>query len=226
MQENVFVTPEGDIVLGDFGLAKVLLPPDTHSGLTTTSAPVSVPWCSPELLANPKCRTLQTDIWAFACCILEVRIHCIPTGAAFTDRGSQIVDQVGPYADIEGVGPFPISYAILKGTLPGPSNCLRRVPDLRRIAEDCWNSNPSKRPTASECCSRLSAIVSTQVSPEKLERTTDCAILLCRLFQTPPGLPLREVREKPSQHRLRHRGPTAKMWVDRAPRRLGIPLPQ
>lgn len=53
--------------------------PDSNfisTGLTTNvNSPLSIPWCSPELMMTTgyRTRTPVSDMWAWSCCALEVR---------------------------------------------------------------------------------------------------------------------------------------------------------
>ncbi|KAG8989173.1 Tyrosine-protein kinase ZAP-70 [Tulasnella sp. JGI-2019a] len=68
---NILVNGQGHAVLCDLGLAKALSP--DHSGYTTSDIfKGSHRWCSPEVL-NGKPRSLESDIWSWACSVLEVR---------------------------------------------------------------------------------------------------------------------------------------------------------
>lgn len=63
--------------LCDFGLTTVIEFADAASGNTTTiSSGESVRWCSPEVLEGSR-KTLESDIWAWGCLVLEVRRYFI-----------------------------------------------------------------------------------------------------------------------------------------------------
>lgn len=70
-QANTLITENLDAVLCDFGLAKAGLP----SGLTTVDAEFkgSILFCSPELFFQVE-RSTGSDIWAWACLVLEVSL--------------------------------------------------------------------------------------------------------------------------------------------------------
>lgn len=68
---------DGDAVLCDFGLAKVL--EDVPSGLTTTSPDAcTLRYAAPELIKEDGSpRTLTSDMWAWACLLLAASIKAI-----------------------------------------------------------------------------------------------------------------------------------------------------
>lgn len=83
-QENILITDQITAVLADFGLALLV---DQHSGLTTNSngKVLGTPrYMSPELFPysaegeseepDEVVHTLNSDIWAFGCVVLEVCI--------------------------------------------------------------------------------------------------------------------------------------------------------
>ena len=70
---NLLVNADCQLKICDFGLARVL---DDHpSGLTTTNHNVqmTVRFSSPELHLEDARRTLESDVWAWGCLLLQVR---------------------------------------------------------------------------------------------------------------------------------------------------------
>ena len=82
---NIKITPEGDVKVLDFGLAKALVDTDTRNGLSQSpTAAIStgmilgtVPYMSPEQ-ARGKPVDRRTDIWAFGCVMFELMTHHRP----------------------------------------------------------------------------------------------------------------------------------------------------
>lgn len=72
-QENTLVDNAGNARLCDFGLARML--EDEPSGLTTTDRPkYTLFYASPELLHDGTRHTLKSDVWAWGCLFLGVRL--------------------------------------------------------------------------------------------------------------------------------------------------------
>ena len=82
---NIKITPEGDVKVLDFGLAKALVDDEVRDGLSQSpTAAVStgmilgtVPYMSPEQ-ARGKSVDRRTDVWAFGCVMFELVTHRRP----------------------------------------------------------------------------------------------------------------------------------------------------
>lgn len=72
-QANTLVNDRHQAMLCDFGLARIL--EENPSGLTTRSAQIgTLRYVSPELMMSNNARhTRESDVWAWACLLLEVR---------------------------------------------------------------------------------------------------------------------------------------------------------
>ncbi|KAG8925022.1 hypothetical protein FRC01_010781 [Tulasnella sp. 417] len=131
--ENVLISDKIKAVLCDFGLAR--LADGQPSGLTTTKTiKGSTRYMSPELLEEDAVHTLHSDIWAYGCLALKAMTGSLPYGNARSDQ--QIV-----LALAQKKPPFAFS----------------KLQDdrLKAILMKCWESDPSARPSASECLSDL-----------------------------------------------------------------------
>lgn len=161
--------PDGSIVLCDLALAKTVHPGNVCSGLTTTSAPISVRWGSPEILRSHGLRTLESDVWALACCALEVS----GLGYVYSYNGdanhNQIIDDSGPFSAHAGQTDFIIASKILAGQLPSSPTSFERIPGIRTLAAVCWHQEPSERPVAAECGRFLSELVSQNIDLTELD---------------------------------------------------------
>lgn len=75
LQENTLVNILGKALLCDFGLARVL--EEIPSGLTTTETHTGTTrYASPELISEDvPCHTLKSDVWAWGCLFLVVRVQ-------------------------------------------------------------------------------------------------------------------------------------------------------
>lgn len=73
LQANILVVDKRTAVIADFGLAR--FEDNTMSGLTTTrTIKGSLRYWCPELLEEGARHTFQSDVWAFGCIMMEVRI--------------------------------------------------------------------------------------------------------------------------------------------------------
>ncbi|KAG8992850.1 hypothetical protein FRB93_002172 [Tulasnella sp. JGI-2019a] len=138
--DNVLVNHRDQALLCDFGLAKI--EGVKKSALTTsTGFKGSVRWCSPELF-DDKPRTKASDMWAFGCLVVEVIYESIPYPQA--QSNNTVVSRVA------------------KGELPAQSKNLRQQSgmDLWDLLDECWQSEPLKRPSAEKCGNSLRIAVS------------------------------------------------------------------
>ncbi|KAG9016034.1 hypothetical protein FRB90_003758 [Tulasnella sp. 427] len=115
--ENVLITDQIVAVLCDFGLAR--LDDETSSGLTTTKTiKGSARYMSPELLDEGGYHTLQSDMWAYGCLVLQVMTGVIPYSTARSDRQliMMAVIQKKPPAALNGLDlPDPVLEPLLEG---------------------------------------------------------------------------------------------------------------
>lgn len=69
-QGNVLVNRDRRALLTDFGLARSM--GDAPSGLTTSRVSMSTRYASPEQVKKNSRGTLESDVWSWACLLMEV----------------------------------------------------------------------------------------------------------------------------------------------------------
>ncbi|KAE9384733.1 kinase-like protein, partial [Gymnopus androsaceus JB14] len=133
---NILVTDDLHCCLADFGLA--LVNADSQSWSTTTTVKGAIRWMAPELIINPKGKTVELiplnqtsrDIYAFGCSIVEILTLRLPFHDQKTD--AQVL------------------FSLIKGERPArPENtwCSDMLWDL---TTRCWTECAADRPHASE----------------------------------------------------------------------------
>ncbi|KIO24312.1 hypothetical protein M407DRAFT_102030 [Tulasnella calospora MUT 4182] len=161
---NVLVTDDTRVVLCDFGLAEVLESADDGpSGLTTSrSIRGSTRYMAPELILamdGVSRRTLESDVWAWGCLLFEVMTDTLPYATYRAD--------------------IAVIQAIIRGQIPAelpPPSLLSEEEqwDLRSwflqlVLPECWNFEPSKRPTMVNAVREME--VTLRDIREELEKT-------------------------------------------------------
>ena len=153
---NATGNPEHLLVkVGDFGLARLVggpagkgAPSDAaYTANATGQFPIK--WTAPEGLAYQRFST-KSDVWAFGILLWEI----VTFGAS-------------PYPTVELSG----VYALLERgyRMEKPTDC---PDDVYQLMRDCWQWEPSERPTFVEICQRLSSILEqkNQVVPTSTDR--------------------------------------------------------
>ncbi|KIO30867.1 hypothetical protein M407DRAFT_46286, partial [Tulasnella calospora MUT 4182] len=127
---NILVTDERTAVIADFGLSQ--LADSTESGLTTTkSIKGSFRYLSPELLDEGARHTLQSDVWAFGCVMMEVLTGMLPFPNAKND--------------------ISLTLALARREMPVQTRSLTVAEPIRDLLQECWQLKPSDRPTMPRC---------------------------------------------------------------------------
>lgn len=122
---NILINGEVRAVLADSGLSKAL--GEGPTGLTTSdSFKGTLRYCSPEVVKDSaSSHSLPSDIWAWACLILEVLMDTIP------------------YA--EKKSPHSIIFALVSGELPAQAaDLFIPVSGIKLVLGQCWAVDPCK----------------------------------------------------------------------------------
>ncbi|PHJ24338.1 nek kinase [Cystoisospora suis] len=120
--QNLFLTADDDLLIGDFGIAKVL-----ESPVACTQTTIGTPYyLSPELCRGEK-YSLPADIWSLGCILYELATLTVPFHAS----------------DLKG-----LVDAISALPIPGMPSVYSD--ELRQLCAEMLSRDPAKRPTASQ----------------------------------------------------------------------------
>ncbi|KAG8886195.1 serine/threonine-protein kinase KIN2 [Tulasnella sp. 332] len=134
---NVLLNEDNRAVLCDFGLA--IAADENSSGLTTSQGlKGSIRYCSPELVENEEPRSTASDVWSWACLLVEIIKGTIP----YAKTRSEIT----------------VLLAISRGILPESEDLLRSPVDIWPIVDRCWKADPHQRVNAVDCIEDLHAL--------------------------------------------------------------------
>ncbi|KAG8946587.1 hypothetical protein FRC04_011565 [Tulasnella sp. 424] len=124
---NILLSPEGEPLIIDFGLSKPVLGSFDTQPSTAFERSGTVRWMAPELhLDEYPSRTKRSDVWAFACTVLEL----------FSGKG--------PYSELREAAFY---HQINEGEPPEiPARLQERVPALWQVLKGCWAKRPEDRP--------------------------------------------------------------------------------
>lgn len=144
-------------------------------------------WLAPELVRNETGNTVESDAYAFGMIIWEVYSRADP----FAEENSSVVDILQMVADPK-----------VKKRPVVPDSC---PPKAAAIMSDCWENDPSRRPTFAELdlqLNRLDAIAVEPLGAEKKGRDKDRANnLLFEVFPRHIAEALRDGRKVEPQSR-------------------------
>lgn len=136
-------------LLCDFGMTKTV--GSEHDATSTAMKGAgSMRWMAPEVL-NGASKTLKSDAYAFGMTIVEVclnRVYADFTESVLITFMNKIVTGLVPFPRLT---PYQLVLALHNGDRPA-FDPLERLDQnfvvLWRLAEMCWDSNPTKRPSA------------------------------------------------------------------------------
>ncbi|KIJ34640.1 hypothetical protein M422DRAFT_34989 [Sphaerobolus stellatus SS14] len=137
---NILVSDQGQALISDFGLARVMEEITEVSAYTTFTSSGGIRWLAPELMSENTSQTLATDIYAFAMSILE----CLTSAKPFAElrRDPHVVLSV-----IEKKRP----------SRPAEHVWNRWFTDsIWNLLERCWDHEPEARPSMPEVVDILS----------------------------------------------------------------------
>ncbi|KFG58701.1 NEK kinase [Toxoplasma gondii RUB] len=120
--QNLFLTANDDLQIGDFGIAKILESP-AACAQTTIGTPY---YLSPEICRGQS-YSLPSDIWSLGCILYELASFTVPF---HSNDLKGLVDAISE--------------------LPVPAVPSVYSDDLRQLCNDMLNRDPSKRPTAAQ----------------------------------------------------------------------------
>ncbi|KAG8916432.1 hypothetical protein FRC01_003153 [Tulasnella sp. 417] len=146
---NVLVNDNIEALLCDFGLATFIDESGASSGLTTSkSVKGSTRYMSPELhLENEVKHTLGSDMWAWACTVLEVLTDREPYHTAKGDVRVRMLLVTGePPGSVDMLDNL---------SSDGDATCHRTLDVLKCTIPGCWVSDVAKRPPSSEITTQL-----------------------------------------------------------------------
>lgn len=147
---NILVTDERTAVIADFGLSQ--LADSTESGLTTTkSIKGSFRYLSPELLDEGARHTLQSDVWAFGCVMMEVLTGMLPFPNAKND--------------------ISLTLALARREMPVQTRSLTVAEPIRDLLQECWQLKPSDRPTMPRCAAVTNRAAQSRASLDSTDES-------------------------------------------------------
>ena len=155
-QDNVLIDDEGNPLLCDFGISRVVDESMTVTG--TKSLKGNVRWMAIELIApmdvdsgGHQFHTKESDVWAFGM-VLYVR-KCLPVSQkkGFTSIAQEVITGKFPFSNLQNE--VSVMMAIMNGRVPerSPSDEPHPGSDkLWNICTLCWEKSPKARPTMGE----------------------------------------------------------------------------
>ncbi|KAG8893780.1 hypothetical protein FRC01_013352, partial [Tulasnella sp. 417] len=155
---NILIHDDGRALLSDYGLADDQM--DRSMGVLSKRA---LRWSSPEVLSGEP-PTAQSDVWSWACVILEM------------------VTGHRPYEDFKADGEIIALLSADEETRrpPEPVSVHPSVPsDLIKLLQRCWDFDPWGRPDVWQCADAINSMS----GPESNRGQSDCEEMLRWLDQ-------------------------------------------
>ncbi|KAG8914355.1 hypothetical protein FRC01_004115, partial [Tulasnella sp. 417] len=137
-EENILVTDDLHVLICDFGISRIIS--ESNRFTTTNSAKGSTGYMSPELFTTDPRSTLNSDVWAWGCLVLQITSGTHPY-SGLPSQGS-IIGHIS-----QGIKPAPIRLI------------LTEIPYLLYLLHACWHFEPHQRLVINEGVSILSGIV-------------------------------------------------------------------
>ncbi|KAF8582044.1 kinase-like protein [Ramaria rubella] len=136
---NILVTDNGEAVISDFGLSRVIEDITENSTYATLTSSGSNRWCAPELMHEIISPNLRTDVYSFSMTILE----CLTSKKPFSNikRDPCVVMLV-----VDGGRPLRPEGDVWDAWF---------TDDLWDLLEWCWNHEPALRPPMTTIASKL-----------------------------------------------------------------------
>ncbi|KAJ7034239.1 kinase-like domain-containing protein [Mycena alexandri] len=161
---NILINQNGRACLSDFGLAAFI---EVQTSIKTSMRSGSGKWMAPELLLpevyrpnHPFQRTVESDVWAFACVICEIWTEgTIP----FVNKseGAIIMKWSNPATE-QG------TWQLIPYTWPQTKSGQAMPQRLWELVQSCWKRNPILRPTVQVISQHISAMVPPRIRPTTL----------------------------------------------------------
>jgi len=136
---NIMISANWQAKVGDLGMSRIM----EYSLISGTVSMYSPRWMAPEVLKGQDYGT-SSDIYSFAVILWELATLQVPWE-----------DSVHPYQMVHQ-----ITEENRRPTLPSSSYPLfEGLRDLNRLIEDCWATDPAKRPISSEVVLRVRKLI-------------------------------------------------------------------
>lgn len=165
----MLISPAQRAILTDFGLSRAV--EEGSTGFTTSEGlKGTLRYLSPELVQDSTIgQSLESDIWAWACLVMEVRTVSLNSPHLGFDIGDlQVLADRIPYA--EKKSQRSIIVALMKNERPSDANNLPiPVQALKDLLANCWAIQPKERPSARHCL----RVLATESSTLKLSTHLD-----------------------------------------------------
>ncbi|KAJ8080051.1 Rho guanine nucleotide exchange factor [Marasmius tenuissimus] len=149
---NILLTPSLTALICDFGLSCILSSSEQALEMSSSSprAKGSIRWMAPELFSPQVIATRESDIYAFGCVCYEIVTGQIPYHEIKRDvavMAEKMIHYRHPSRPVSVLPESPIADS------------------MWTLMEECWNRDPSERPSASTILARVSEMEASQPTP-------------------------------------------------------------